>query len=67
MIDLKDVKYLAPCKHCKSSGFTDCVNRDVFAMEPKNLLCGVCGGRGWCLPELNLTINRIKGDRDGLT
>lgn len=42
---------LEVCAACKGTGCWDGVYR-ALGWDGK-LTCGVCGGRGWCKPELN--------------
>lgn len=36
-----------PCRACKSTGFSDKINRGIWAMQPIGLICKICSGRGW--------------------
>lgn len=41
-----NAKPYVPCS-CNGTGFVDKVDRGDFAMEPRELLCPECLGRGW--------------------
>lgn len=37
------------CDACAGTGFTDKINRQPFAMEPRDKLCPACGASDWRL------------------